>query len=100
MNRMKRAIVYVAWGGPYIREAEVSATTVALVGVDRLLITDAASHLAVSPDAPFESVIEHELKLPGRLRKAEMFDVLPDAYDSFLFLDTDTRISLNIGQGF
>jgi hypothetical protein len=95
-----RAIVYVAWGRSHIEEAIRSATTAAIVGVDRLLITNAASREFLRPDAPFERIIEHEFRLPGLLAKAEMFDILPQEYSSFVFFDTDTFTLLDIDQGF
>ncbi len=101
-KRRGRAIVYVAWGKPYIEQAMTSAATAAIVGVDRLLITNAASRQFLRSDAPFERVIEHEFQLPGqgKLAKSEMFDLLPDEYGSFVFLDTDTHVLLDIDQGF
>jgi hypothetical protein len=96
----RRAIVYVAWGKTHIDEAIISARTAASVGVDRLLITDHASREFLLPGAPFEQVIEHVFSLPGQLAKTEMFDLLPSEYDSFLFLDADTYVLLDIAQGF
>ncbi len=96
----KRAIVYAAWGERYIGEAVTSATTAALVGVDRLLITNAESRAFLRADAPFERVIEHAFQLPALLAKSEIFDLLPADYDSFVFLDTDTHVLLDIDQGF
>lgn len=99
-DHWRRAVVYVAWGGSHIQEAIRSATTAGIVGVDRLLITNAESLEFVKPDAPFERVIEHEFRLSGQLAKTEMFEVLPPEYDSFVFLDTDAYILLDISQGF
>src|SRR5262249_54446267 len=42
----------------------------------------------------------HTFALPGLLAKTEMFDLLPVEYDSFLFLDADTHILLDITMGF
>lgn len=97
---MKRAIVYLAWGEKHIGEAMTSARTAALVGVDRLLITDRASVALLPPDAPFERVIEHVFVLKGFLTKPEMLDLLPAEYNSFLYLDSDTRVLLDVDQGF
>ena len=97
---MKRAIVYVAWGERFIQEAMTSAATAAIVGVDRLLITNAESRQYLQPDAPFERVIEYTFKLPGLLAKTEIIDILPFEYDSFLLLDADTFILMDIDQGF
>lgn len=96
----RRAIVYVAWGKTHINEAMVSARTAASVGVDRFLITDHESREFLPPEVPFEQIIENVFSLPGQLAKTEMFDLLPLEYDSFLFLDADTHILLDIAQGF
>lgn len=96
----RRAIVYVAWGRQFIEDATASAATADIVGVDRLLITDAESRAFLDRNAPFERVIGHEFKLQGQLAKTEMFDVLPPEYDSFLFLDTDVQILADINHGF
>lgn len=100
IDRSKRAIVYLAWGRKYIEEAVRSATTAAIVGVDRLLITNTESRGFLPPDAPFERVIDHTFRLPGMLAKSEMVDLLPAEYESFLYLDTDTFILMDIDQGF
>lgn len=100
MAQFRRAIVYVAWGQRHIAEAERSAKSAAQVGADRLLITNSASARLLAGAPPFERVIPHEFRLPGQLAKTEMFDLLPAEYDSFLFLDTDTYILLDIEQGF
>ncbi len=96
----KRAVVYAAWGERHVGEAVRSATTAALVGVDRLLVTSAESRAFLRSDAPFERVIEHAFRLPGLLAKTEIFDLLPAEYDSFVFLDSDTHVLLEIDQGF
>ncbi|HTW71644.1 MAG TPA: hypothetical protein VME47_17295 [Acetobacteraceae bacterium] len=100
MARAKRAIVYVAWGEPHVREAVTSARTAGLMKTDRLLITNAASRRFLPQDAPFERVIEHAFQLPGQLAKSEMFALLPPEYGSFLFLDSDTYILLDVSLGF
>jgi hypothetical protein len=66
---MKRAIVYLAWDENFIQLATTSAETAGIVGVDRLLITDAESRKYLKPEAPFERVIEHTFKLSGLLAK-------------------------------
>jgi hypothetical protein len=100
MPHKRRAIVYVAWGAQHIEEAVASAATAGIADVDRLLITDADSRVLLRPSCPFEQIIEHAFALPGLLAKTEMLPLLPHAYDSFLYLDTDTRILLDIDQGF
>jgi len=96
----KRAVVYAAWGERHVGEAITSATTAALVGVDRLLVTNAESRAFLGAGAPFERIIEHTFRLPGQLAKSEIFDLLPAEYDSFVFLDSDTHVLLDIDQGF
>lgn len=100
MAKIQRAIVYVAWGKQYVDEAVISARTAAFTGIDRLLITNADSRAWLPPDAPFEQVIEHKFRLPGQLAKTEVVTLLPDRYESFLFLDSDTYVLLDISLGF
>jgi hypothetical protein len=100
MAHPKRAIVYVAWGEPHVREAVTSARTAAFMKTDRLLITNAASRRFVPHDAPFEHLIEHTFRLSGQLAKTEIFSLLPQEYGSFLFLDTDTHVLLDVSLGF
>lgn len=100
MTQPRRAIVYVAWGEQHVREAGASARTAGLMKADRVLITNAASRRFLPPDAPFQHVIEHAFRLPGQLAKSEMFPLLPQDYDSFLFLDSDTYILLDVSLGF
>lgn len=100
MQHFKRAIVYVAWGQRFVEEAIASAHSAAFLKIDRLLITDLESEAILSKEVPFERVIAHRFTIKGNAAKTEMFDVLPDEYSSFLFLDTDTRILLDITQGF
>ncbi len=97
---MKRAIVYVAWGEPYLKEASASALSAARVGVSRVLVTDPETARSLPDESPFEHVVEHRFTLSSKLAKVEMLDVLPEEYDSFLFLDTDTTVLLDIDQGF
>ncbi len=97
---MRRAIIYVAWGEKFVREAQTSAVTAGHVGADRVLITDPASHRSLPFSGGFERVITYEFQLSGYARKTEMLDLLPDEYGSFLFLDTDTRVLMGIDQAF
>ena len=97
---MRRAIVYSAWGETYVNEASASALSAAQVGVDRLLVTDPESVRFIATPGPFERVIEHRFTLSSKLAKVEMLEALPTEYDSFLFLDTDTTVLLDIDQGF
>jgi hypothetical protein len=99
-NHNRRAIVYVAQGERHILEAITSAKPASIVGVARLLTTNAESRSFLEPASPFERVIEHTFSLPGLLPKMELFDVLPPEYDSFLFRDTDTHVLLDIGPAF
>jgi hypothetical protein len=84
----------------FVAEAVASATSAALPGVDRILITRSDSTGFLPANPPFEKVLTHLFTLPGLMAKAEMVNFLPDEYDSFLFLDTDTRLLADVSFGF
>ena len=100
MAHPRRAIVYVAWGEAHIREAVASARTAGIMKTDRVLVTDTASRRHVPRDAPFERTIEHTFRLPGQLAKTEFVALLPREYESFLLLDSDTSILMDVSLGF
>ena len=96
----KRATLHACWGAKYIAEAIESAKTARILGVDRILVTDQTSLPLLPKDAPFERVLTYPFRLPGLLAKADMVEFLPAEYDSFLFLDTDTWVLLDVTMGF
>lgn len=96
----KRAIIYVCWGKDFILEAIASAPSAAFLGIDRILVTKSDSVQFVPPGAPFEKVMTYPFTLAGLMAKAEMLHFLPAEYDSFLFLDTDTRVLADVSFGF
>jgi len=65
-----------------------------------MLITDDDPAAAIPAEASFGRVVRHRFRLPGNLRKSEILDLLPRDYDSFLLLDADTRILMDISLGF
>jgi hypothetical protein len=99
-DNSKRAIVYVCWGQKFINEALASARTTDFLGIDRILITTEESLVFLPASHPFARVVAHAFALPGLLCKTEMAALLPGVYDSFLFLDTDTRVLLDVTFGF
>ncbi|WP_174503382.1 hypothetical protein [Acidiphilium sp. C61] len=98
-NRSRRAAVYAAWGQKFVEEAVVSARTARRFGLDRILITSPDSSRFLDCE-DFTEIIYHDFKLQGQLAKTEIFARLPDCYSSFVFLDTDTQILLDISQAF
>jgi len=96
----KRAIIYIAWGEKWVREALVSARTAAFLGIDRILITREDSLEYLTDESPFAKIITHRFTLSGYLAKAELVHAVPGEYDSLLFLDTDTHVLMDIRFGF
>jgi len=96
----RRAIVYFCWGEKYINEALASAQTTDFLSIDRILITTRESLFFLPAKHAFARVATPTFFLPGLLSKSEMFALLPEEYDSFLFLDTDTRVLMDITLGF
>src|SRR5580698_1234974 len=97
---MKKAIVWLCWGERFVREAAESARSTAAIEADRILIADAAGAAYARDNAAFTSVIAIELEHRNNLEKSRLIDLLPDGYDTFLFLDTDTKIVGDVSLGF
>ena len=97
----RRAVVYVAWGDRHLSEARDSARSVrAHTRYDTILITDGTDDGSQEQDCAFGTIIRTAFALDGFFRKTEMFDLLPENYVSFCFLDTDTTLVTGIDQAF
>lgn len=101
-SSFNRAIVWMAWGEEYVDEAMASLHTAKPMGHPTILITDEATRAAADQTEAFDHVITAQFDQGhrGLLAKSEMWNWLPDAYDSFLFLDTDTHVLKDIEYGF
>src|SRR5258708_40358981 len=97
---MKRAIVWFCWGERFVREATDSARSAAAVEADHILITDADGAKCANGNAAFTSVVQTQLIHANNLEKSRLIDLLPDGYDTFLFLDSDTKIVGDVSLGF
>jgi len=96
----RRAVVYFAWGSKYLNEAVKSAESVRILDLPTILITDYAT--ADQPALPtgFDRVVAVDLKNPSLLTKSGLWRHLPDEFDSFLFLDSDTIVLMDLMFGF
>ncbi len=97
---MKSAVVWLCWGEPHAHLAVESAFTTLPLGIDRLLLTDAATARQIATPNVFTSIIQTEFVHCNNLEKARFIDLLPADYDTILFLDTDTRVLGDISLGF
>jgi hypothetical protein len=97
---MKRAIVWFSWGERFIDEAIDSARSAAAIEADRVLITDAAGATYADGNAAFTSIVRTQLIHANNLEKSRLIDLLPDGYDTFLYLDTDAKIVGDVSLGF
>ena len=97
-----RAFVWLAWGRKFIDEAVKSEATIGSVGYPTYLITDTDSSAYARGKEVFSEVIEADFSStgPGNQRKSEMWRWLPERHESFLFLDTDTRVLTDVSLGF
>lgn len=95
-----RAIVWLCWGERFIREAAASARSAGAIDADRILITDAAGAALATNHPDFTSIVPIELVHANNLEKSRLIDVLPAGYDTYLFLDSDTRIVADVTLGF
>ena len=93
----KRAIIFLTWGENFAAEVESClALSTGIEDYDCFLITDDATQIRNDR----LKVIRARFRLDGYLRKTELPDYLPDGYDSFLFLDSDTRVLADPVLGF
>ena len=94
----KRAILFMAWGQRYLADLERCLSESHLPDYPVFLMTDART--PVNHFKKRLNVIRCAFNLDGKMRKCEMVDYLPSGFDSWLFLDTDTRVLLDISLGF
>lgn len=97
---MKRAIVWLCWGEKFLDEAVESARSALAIEADRILITDEAGALYTGQRTEFTSIVRMTPVYRNNLEKSRLIDLLPGGYDSFLYLDTDTRILGDVMLGF
>jgi hypothetical protein len=97
---MKRAIVWFCWGERFIDEAIDSARRAAAIEADRVLITDAEGVTYVNGNTVFTSIVQTQLIHGNNLEKSRLVDLLPDGYDTFLYLDTDAKVVGDVSLGF
>src|SRR5262245_55520168 len=97
---MKRAVVWLCWGNSSVAEAVRSAGSAPIGHLDRLLITDDAGAEQAAQSGAFTSVIRTQLVYRNNLEKSRLIELLPDGYETFLYLDADTRIMDDVSLGF
>jgi hypothetical protein len=93
----KRAILYLTWGDNQADKVGASVRESRLPPCDVFWITD------VLPENPLPNVrvIQASFSLSrGCLPKAELHRFVPSGYDSYLYLDSDTRVLADIDLGF
>ncbi|MBE9005028.1 hypothetical protein IQ259_08245 [Fortiea sp. LEGE XX443] len=95
-DSQKRAIVFFAWGEKYISEVLNCIKVSHMPDYDKILITDQVSEV---PKCELK-VIRANFQINSLLRKTELIDFLPDNYNSYLFLDSDTIVISDIEMGF
>lgn len=94
---MRRAILFVAWGDPFVQEVLDCIASSELPAYPLYLLTD--EQTSVPEGAPLE-VLRASFELHGKLRKAELIDHLPADVDTWMFLDSDTRVLGDLSLGF
>ena len=94
----RRDIVFIAWGERHIQDAARCVASPGFPPYPVTLITDLATPTDALP--PRVQVVRHPFVLPGKERKAEALADLPKEWETVLFLDTDTRVLLDVSLGF
>src|SRR5262249_25725104 len=97
---MKRAVVWLCWGRSSVAEAAVSARSAPIQHLDRFLITDDAGASQAEQTGAFTSIVSTQFVHGSNLEKSRLIEFLPDGFESFLFLDADTRVLDDISLGF
>jgi lipopolysaccharide biosynthesis glycosyltransferase len=92
-----KAIIYLAWGKDYIRELHQSLAKSITLPYDKFLITEKQYQDVQLPNV---KVIGVNFETKEFLRKAELYNYLPQNYDSYVFLDTDIQVLGDISFGF
>ena len=95
-KRRKSAIIFMAWGNEYVNEVSSCIDNSVMPKCDIFLITDKYTNINDERIV----VIRAEFELEGLMRKAELIKYVPSGYDSYLFLDSDTRVIADISAGF
>lgn len=102
----QRAIIWAAWGEKYVNEAIKSFNAAKSHGYSRshgyssILVTDEATFEYARYLNVFDYIIKADFKLNGLSKKSEIWDYIPKHFNSYLFLDTDTRVLGCIDFGF
>ena len=94
----RRDIVFIAWGERHIQDAARCLASPGFPSYPVTLITDLGTPTDALP--AHVQVMRHAFALPGKERKAEALANLPQDWETVLFLDTDTRVLLDISLGF
>jgi hypothetical protein len=97
---MKRAIVWFCWGKRFVADAIVSARATAAVEADRLIIVDRENAALAETSGVFNTILPVDLEFHNNLEKSRLIDLLPRSYDSYLYLDSDTRVFGDLSLGF
>jgi hypothetical protein len=97
---IERAIVWLSWGRAHITEAIESARSAKILNADRLLITDEVSANQARESGAFTSILPTRLLHANFLEKSRLIDLVPASYESFLYLDSDTKIISDVSLGF
>jgi hypothetical protein len=99
--QLERAIVFLAWGETFIEEVvSCIQRSQSFLDYPYVLITDENTSVSESQLLFFNEIIRGKFETNGLLRKAEMIKFLPDKYEVFLFLDSDTTVIEDISLGF
>lgn len=94
------AVIYLAWGESFLAQAlESYQFSKQHLPKDVYLITDKSTLVTEEVGVVFK-IIRADFKTKGLLRKSEMITYLPDGYDGYLYLDTDTKVLHTIELGF
>lgn len=96
----KHAVIFFAWGEKFLHEVEnCIQNSLPIQQYDRFLLTDRETVLN-GTEHLFKEVIRIDFQSAGLIRKTELFNHLPENYETYLLLDADTVVLDDITFGF
>jgi hypothetical protein len=100
MRESSRAIVHLAWGEAFVDKAIASARSAAMLGLPRILLTNAEQAATAEKSGAFEIIRAIDAENWDHQLKSRLLEFLPSGFDSYLYLDADTIVLGDLSFGF
>jgi len=97
---MSRAVVHFAWGREHAAELCNNLAVSVQTPEPRVIVADREAAALLGEECFCKHIIIADLQSAALTNKAQLFNLLPEEYDSFLFLDTDAYLLSDVSFGF